>query len=288
MSETYFSKFPTIVYSNTTCKDISRRVGLSNKTRNIPTLFYPYELQSGLRADLLAHTYYEDSYYDWLIYLTNNIIDPYYGWYLTENEFEAFIKKKYGSIEAAISRIKYYQLGWADYDIQLTPSQYKNNLPEVLKKYYVPVYGVNTRVIAYKRREEEWIVNTNKVLRYTINLHSTNTFSNGEILKIKVANTVVGNCVCISSNTTYVFVQHIAGNTSANQVLYGNTSYANADILTRTVLSENLTDDEYVFWTPVTYYDLEVEKNEANKFIQLLDGNHALDTSEQMRKKLKE
>lgn len=288
MPEKYFAKFPTVVYSNTTCRDITKRVVLSEKTRTVPTLFYPYELTAGLRSDLLAHTYYEDSFYDWLIYLTNNVIDPYYGWYLSELEFEDFIKKKYGSLEAAQAIIKHYALNWSDDSLNISVQHYEDHVPEVLKKYYSPVYGQSSRVLSYRRREEEWTVNTNRIVQFTINLHSNASFSNGEIVKIKVANTVVGNAVCITANDTTVFVQHVAGNTSANQVLYGNTSTANATILDTDLLKANLTDEEFIYWTPVTAYDWELDKNEQNKFVQLLDGNHALEAAEDLRKKLKE
>lgn len=288
MSETYFSKFPRISYSNTECVDISRRVGMSDTTKRSLTLFYPYELTPGMRPDLLAHSYYDDSYYDWLIFLTNGIIDPYYGWYLGEQEFENFIHKKYGSVEESLAKIKYYQMNWYDNDIEISPTRYNDNTPEILKKYYTPIFGVGTNIIGYQRRREDWYVNTNKILQFTVTMNSNTAFTADERLQIKIANTVVGNATCITSNTTAVFVQHIAGNTSANQILFGVTSGANATITDTDVMEENITNDEFIYWTPVTYYDWEREKNESNKFIRLLDGGNALPTAEDLRRKMKE
>ena len=45
----------------------------------------------------------------WLIFLANNIVDPYYSWPLTQNTFQDFIISKYGTIANAKSTIKHYR-----------------------------------------------------------------------------------------------------------------------------------------------------------------------------------
>jgi hypothetical protein len=62
---------------------------------------YQYNVQNGERPDIIAYKYYEDANLDWVILLTNNIIDPQFEWPLDDRSFERYIRKKYGSLEAA-------------------------------------------------------------------------------------------------------------------------------------------------------------------------------------------
>lgn len=288
MAETYFTKFPTTIYSGYTCTDITRRVVLDDKTRNQTTLFYPYEIKKDTRPDVLADVYYDDPYYDWLIYITNGIVDPYYGWYLSEDDMGKFIISKYGSIEQAQKLIKYYRLNWSSDDISITPSFYFNSLPFTLRKYYNANFGYGSKVISFTRKREDWVVNTNKILRFTINLASNTQFTNSELVDIRSIGVTVGTAQIVICNSTSATVQHIAGNTSANNILVGETSNASAIITDTDLLYENITVEEAVYWSPVSFYDFEVEQNEQRKFVQLLDANYALDTAENIRVKLKE
>ena len=285
MADDYFEKFPVIVYSNTACLDISRRVKLSDKTRNAMSAFYPFEIESGMRSDILSYGYYQNPYPDWLIYLSNGIIDPYYGWYLSGEDFEAYIVKKYGSIEAALKRVKYYRLNWVEDDVEITPSYYDNHLPNALKKYYSPRFGVETRISSYMRRREEWVTNTNRITQLTV---EDEGFEAGELCQIKSGPIQVGSAEIVSVSNTIVTIQHVSGNTSANNNLYGETSNTTSAITHSLTLVENITEDEYVYWTPVTVFDWEMDKNEKNKFIQLLDPSYSLTVSEELRLSLKD
>jgi hypothetical protein len=68
-----------------------------DQTKTKGTVFYPYTIRDGERADAIAFDYYDNTDYTWLIYIVNNIIDPYYDWPLTETNFDKFISKKYES-----------------------------------------------------------------------------------------------------------------------------------------------------------------------------------------------
>ena len=106
MPEFYFNKFPVISYANSNCIDITKRVTIDVTLRNSPMLYTNYTLKAESRADVIASNYYEDPYYEWLLYLTNGVIDPYYDWHLGTTDFNEFIIDKYGSIEAAMKTIK--------------------------------------------------------------------------------------------------------------------------------------------------------------------------------------
>lgn len=295
--ERFFGKFPSIEYNNKEVVNIGRRVVIANDIAKLPTVFYPYELQNNMRADQLAQHYYKDGHYDYLLYLTNGIIDPYYGWYLNNSDFEKFIVKKYGSYEDAVNKPKFYRLNWANTSgglmDEIPPAFYENNLAKTLKKYYVPNYGMNGKLISYKKREEDWTVNTNMLVR--IGVGTAEMFSKDEFVYIKKDGVILGNCTVVSlASTSELFVQHCEGDFFDFDTEIQNTSYlVNKDgngtyIHSKTLVHRNIPIDEFVYWSKVSLYDYENEKNEANKHIYLLDSAYALRASEKIRLALKE
>lgn len=290
MAERYFIKFPTITYANSTCKDITRRPKLDSKFTNNPSLFHKYTLKTGARADLIAENYYQDPFYDWLIYLNNNIVDPYYGWYLNDYDFNQYITKKYGSVEQAQKRVIYYQLNWPGDEEEITPSFYNSNLPGQLKQYYTPVFGSGEKILSYKRQQTDYTTNTNKLLNFNVSISSGDGYSVGEIVDIynPSVSQIVGGAEVMFANSSTIKVKNISGNTSALNVVRGETSNTISSISETTILYENLTDDEAIFWSPVYYYEYEQEKNEKNKNLRLLIDNYALEVAEQLRKIMKQ
>ncbi len=288
MGDYYFTKLPTIVYNDVRVRDITKRAFIQANTIARAIQFYPYEIKSGTRSDLVSYAYYGDPYLDWLIYLANGIQDPLGDWYLSEDDFQKFIVKKYGSYEDSTQYIKHYELNWSNSDLQISPGHFANTIPENLKKYYAPVFGQGARVQAYKRREESWKVITNQILDIEVELNSDEVFANGELVNIKVAGELVGRAEIIVCNTSHVICKNISGNTSDNTALVlGLTSSANANLLETVVLDVTIPDEEFSYWTPVTMYEWERARNETNKNVYLLDSEEALQASEDIRKALK-
>ena len=118
--ETYFKKFPSVVYNNLTCADITRNVKIVDQYLRIPNSFYSYENENFDRSDFIADLIYNDSYYDWLIYLANGTVDPFYQWYMDNDQFNKFIEDKYVieqetffknsiSAKSSVSLINYFE-----------------------------------------------------------------------------------------------------------------------------------------------------------------------------------
>ena len=63
--------------------------------QNNPFLYYPYTVQEGERAEDIAQFYYGSVDYIWLVYMANNIIDPYHEWPLDPRTFNAYLVDKY-------------------------------------------------------------------------------------------------------------------------------------------------------------------------------------------------
>ena len=108
-SRGYFSDFPQIEYQAKIARSIMARPRIASSLLSNPAAIYSYTVNNDLRPDQVAHLYYGDSELLWLIFLANNIVDPYYGWPLTQNTFQDFIISKYGTIANAKSTIKHYR-----------------------------------------------------------------------------------------------------------------------------------------------------------------------------------
>ena len=277
----YFEKFPNIYYRNSICKDLSRRISIDNNTdiQGSFDVFYPYELKSHLRPDHVSEYYYEDSELDWLVYLTNKIVDPYYEWYLNDQQFQSMLREKYGSFENSIRLIKYYQNNWSNDDTSLTVSFYDNNLEQKLKKYYSPNWGMGRKIISYSRKQDDSIVNTNRIVNYDIQYQSANTFIVGEPVDFKLVTSVIGQGQVCYANQTNILVQSVTGNIYSNStysvIINGTQSSSNCTSNNSSIVTQNISLDEEVYWSPVACFDYEVNLNEQKKNINLIaSGPH--------------
>jgi|AACY02.16.fsa_nt_gi Base plate wedge protein 53. len=91
----YFEKFPLVEYNGKQIRDISRRINFLRKSVESPYVFLPYTIEEGDRPEDVAYYYYGSTDYTWLVYLSNNIIDPYNDWPLSEDDFNNYLIKKY-------------------------------------------------------------------------------------------------------------------------------------------------------------------------------------------------
>lgn len=102
-----FNRWPTVSYDlkkngkPLELTNITLRFKINELLRDKSAIMYQYEVKNGERPDIIAYKYYDDAKLDWVILLTNNIIDPQFEWPLDDRSFERYIKGKYGSLEAA-------------------------------------------------------------------------------------------------------------------------------------------------------------------------------------------
>ena len=96
MSE-YFDKFPLIRYQNLAARDLTRRVNFLKSTVANPFVFLPYTIEDDMRPEDVAYYYYGSTDYTWLIYLANNIVDPYHQWPLSQENFNQYLIQKYSA-----------------------------------------------------------------------------------------------------------------------------------------------------------------------------------------------
>jgi hypothetical protein len=72
------------------------------------TVFDRYIIEGDDRPDNVAYKVYEDQNLDWVILLSNNIIDMYSEWPLSQLNFEAYLMEKYGNFQELYSP-RYYE-----------------------------------------------------------------------------------------------------------------------------------------------------------------------------------
>jgi hypothetical protein len=261
----FFNKLPIINYGGYTAKNLLARAKLSNKTLKDKLSFFPYQTNGSERVDNISNAYYDSPNYMWLVWMSNQTVDPYYDMPLSEDNFYYFIVDKYGSFERANRKIAYYKVFWPDEDELITVSEY-NSLLNTRKKYFETVTDNDYVVRGYVRKKEDNVVSTNKIL-YITSSNITGTFTAGEEVNLNVNN----YAFCIESGDGYIMLQHVTGEFNANDVLTGvdsGNTLTVTDVIT-TVETDASTDA--VYWQPISYFDHEHLINEKKKHINLLD-----------------
>tara|TARA_B100001996_G_scaffold310622_1_gene252403 strand:- start:297 stop:836 length:540 start_codon:yes stop_codon:yes gene_type:complete len=97
----YFNYFKKGAYdlkgdgNETLLTDLFTRIKIRDKALDVTTLYDKYDVPSGEKPEDIAFKHFGDSQYHWVILLTNNITDRYYGWPLSYQEFEQYVNDKY-------------------------------------------------------------------------------------------------------------------------------------------------------------------------------------------------
>lgn len=110
MTTKYFRYFPTVKHSKETLLDITKRLKVFDGIINNPVAFLPYTVRNDDRPEDVSYLYYGGTEYVWLVYIANNIIDPYHDWVMNDEKLNAYIIAKY----AEKSGLSDYQvIDWA-------------------------------------------------------------------------------------------------------------------------------------------------------------------------------
>lgn len=262
--EHYFLNFPILNYEGFAATNIMARPYIRQIFKENHQLFYQYKVPQGHRPDKVAHDLYGKSEYVWILYLFNDIVDPFYGWVLSEDDFEAMIKDKYGTIENSMRRIMYYRNNWYGDETRLDASGYEA-LTSSLKAFWKPRV-VGTNIIDYKRKDVDQVKNTNQILTMSIELsNSSVAFTSGEY-----ANQGSNGSQVAFSNSSTLVLKHIVGSFSNSSTITGANSGAVATVTSALSTQNVISTDQMVYYSPVYAYDVEQEQNEKKSFIKLV------------------
>jgi hypothetical protein len=135
-----FLEYPKITYNSQLGTNLLVKVSLLKKYLTSYDRFYDYVVKDGERPDMIAYQVYEDSSLDWIIYLVNNIVDPYSGWVLERKNFLAYLQDKYNTLPEKLTSViipssiaYYYYEGLtsdtpeyiASFDYNMSPETYE-------------------------------------------------------------------------------------------------------------------------------------------------------------------
>ena len=102
----YFEQFPVIYYDavgNSNPKVVThllKRVALHSKASETVALFDTYDVRNGETPEMIAHKYYDDAEYHWVILLVNNITDRYHQWPMNTRQFLSHLAERYDNVNA--------------------------------------------------------------------------------------------------------------------------------------------------------------------------------------------
>ena len=264
----YFSKFPSVMYGNAVATNITTRLKMMIPTRDRIKVFHDYALQEGERPDTVAEHYYGDPYFAWLIYYANEIIDPYFEWPLSQQDFNKFVVKKYSSAVNATEKILYYQVNWSTDESMLSTGAY-NSLPAKLKSYWSPVLGYQQNIVSYQRAALDWTLDTNKVIELKLSAVDLAKFNVGN----KITQSGGTSGVIRSITSTALVVNNIEGEFLDTLSISFNTK--TGDVLPSVVvINQPISNEEIPYWTPVSAYEYEEVLNESRKTIRLIDKSY--------------
>ena len=116
----YFSLIPNIEYDSKpitypfsesdfiTAKNFFRRYKISDDIFGYATFYKKYTIQDDIKIETIANEYYGSVFYDWVIILTNNFINPLFALPLNTQSVRQIAEDKYGETEA-YSGIHHYE-----------------------------------------------------------------------------------------------------------------------------------------------------------------------------------
>ena len=111
MANPYFRNIPDLEYVNTTSdgrsisdyvtvKNLFKKGKLREDILQESTIFEKYTIQGDDRPDNVANEVYGDPTLDWVILLSNNIINVYNEWPLNQESFDTFVTEKYRDLSS--------------------------------------------------------------------------------------------------------------------------------------------------------------------------------------------
>jgi Base plate wedge protein 53 len=102
----YFQALPNILNTDyngnqVVVKNLITKAVLTDTLLYDPLIFYQYDIQDQDTPESIANKYYGDPYRFWLVLLPNQILDPQWGWPMSQKLFGDYLNDKYSALAAA-------------------------------------------------------------------------------------------------------------------------------------------------------------------------------------------
>ena len=115
----YFSIIPDLAYDEkpinspfstsdfTVAKNFFRRYKINDDIFSNVVYFNKYAIKDGERPDVLARNFYGNQFYDWVILLTNNMVNAQYDWPMNNYELYKVLEQEF---DDPYSQINHYEI----------------------------------------------------------------------------------------------------------------------------------------------------------------------------------
>ena len=119
----YFSLIPNISYDEkpisypfsesdfVTAKNFFRRYTVNEDVFSYAAFFKKYAIVDGERPDQLALKAYGDPFFDWVILLTNNMVNAQYDWPMSNYELQKVLEEEFDDAYAEIHHYETIKIG---------------------------------------------------------------------------------------------------------------------------------------------------------------------------------
>lgn len=118
----YFRNIPNIQYDTkpisypftesefVLAKNFFKRYKVNEDVFSYAVFFKRYAIQEGERPDTIAEKAYGDPFLDWIIILTNNLINPSFDWPISSNDLRKNLEYKYNDPYGTVKNYKTLEL----------------------------------------------------------------------------------------------------------------------------------------------------------------------------------
>ena len=106
----YVSRLPDAKISDyIRVKNLFKRGVLREDIFQNLSFFTKYEVKGNDRPDNVAFEVYNDSSLDWVVLITNNIVNIQTEWPMSQVDFDAYLLEKYGSYDTLYNGVHHYE-----------------------------------------------------------------------------------------------------------------------------------------------------------------------------------
>lgn len=120
MSKPYFRQVPNFEYISRNkdeqyisnydnVKNLFKRGKLREDIFGDLSFFTKYQIIGDERPDNVAYKFYKESTLDWVVLLSNNILNIQTEWPMAQNTFDSYLLEKYGNYDALYNGVHHYE-----------------------------------------------------------------------------------------------------------------------------------------------------------------------------------
>lgn len=274
----YFNTIPKIVYNNPITgnplimTNIMQRVSVVADILDNPLSYYQYYIQEGDTPDIVAYKYYGDTYRYWLVLFANQYLDPQFDWPLNYGEFADYINNQYTAANnitsstantVTVSLFDLENIGGSIPGSTINVT-YTYNGAQITDTKLVLFYSPNTQSNTANLTISDYFT-ASPSLNGSYNLFTYNT-----IYEYRKITTQYNRETQTTDVSTMVITQNEYNSLPSSTTSSYTLPDGQVDVtVTKTVLS---------------YYDWEIEQNDAKRNINLINNSYVDEFERQFKK----